>query len=190
MSIEEGMSLAKFCFVPYGTMQGYGGRYLPAVLFGCVPVFWLIDQELHPTVKPFQELPDVDWDSCSLNTTADTIATLHETLDAITPTQVCTCSCPHPGFFVAPAHHSRMCELCVCVCLNVKYYYARVRQQRVQLSSMQACLKNLWPRMLFTTMRGSYIGEDGTRDAWNGMFEVLARRAERWTLPRTAAQVA
>lgn len=35
--------------------------------------------------------------------------------------------------------------------------------------------------MLFTTMYGSYLGEDGRRDAWNGMFESLARRAARWT---------
>ena len=30
-------------------------------------------------------------------------------------------------------------------------------------------------------MYGSYIGEDGTRDAWNGIWEVLARRAASWT---------
>ena len=46
---------------------------------------------------------------------------------------------------------------------------------------MQGCLATLWPRMLFTSMYSSYIGEDGARDGWNGLFEVLGRRAARWT---------
>lgn len=64
-----------------------GGRYVPAVLFGCVPVFWQLDEH-HQTQKPFQELPDVDWDACSLNVTAATMPQLHATLSAVPSEQV------------------------------------------------------------------------------------------------------
>jgi len=35
--------------------------------------------------------------------------------------------------------------------------------------------------MLYTSWQGSYLGEDGKRDAWNGVMEVLARRLAKLT---------
>lgn len=35
------MLASKFCYAPYGGTTGYSGRYLNALLFGCVPVFWV-----------------------------------------------------------------------------------------------------------------------------------------------------
>ena len=89
VTMEIGMRQAKFCFVPYGTSHGYGARYLPAVLFGCVPVFWQPNDKYF-TLKPFASLPDVNWTQCSLTTDANHIERLHEELAAVTEAQVCT----------------------------------------------------------------------------------------------------
>lgn len=38
---SEEMLAAKFCYAPYGHSTGSSGRYLNALLYGCVPVFWV-----------------------------------------------------------------------------------------------------------------------------------------------------
>ena len=81
LGIEKGMSSSQFCFVPYGTVGGYGGRYLPATLFGCIPVIWQVNKKLR-TALPFEELPDVDWSQCSITTQENDIADLDKRLDS------------------------------------------------------------------------------------------------------------
>ena len=103
---QDGMSQCTFCMVPFGTWGGSGGRYVSATLFGCIPVF------LHPDVadneaitltdtghahtpqpklsRPFEELPDIHWDECSLSFPVSKVHSLVETLDAMPPQKVRT----------------------------------------------------------------------------------------------------
>jgi len=86
------VSQCRFCAVPFGTWGGYGGRYVAATLFGCVPVF------LHPPAQsgarssplspPFEELPGVDWEACSLRASVDEVDALAETLEAVPDAKV------------------------------------------------------------------------------------------------------
>ena len=57
----EGMSSSDFCFVPLGQSDGDSDRYLPALLYGCVPVFASGKAE----AKPFEEV--IRWEDFSLD---------------------------------------------------------------------------------------------------------------------------
>ena len=48
------MRNATFCGIPSGTQGGWGGRYVPSVLYGCVPVL-LKDNTTHVLSE------DIDW---------------------------------------------------------------------------------------------------------------------------------
>ena len=52
------MAESSFCFSPLGTSQGDSDRYLPAVLYGCIPVF------VGEDVPPFAEV--IDWERASV----------------------------------------------------------------------------------------------------------------------------
>ena len=100
-----------------------GARYLLAVLFGCVPVFWQLGEQ-HPTQRPVRELPDVDWDACSLNVTAASMPTLHQTLSQVAPAQVCS-----PGGCVqAPLQH-----------VMTRPAYARVHAPPPVVTDLRTC---------------------------------------------------
>jgi len=85
--LNRGASNSVFCFVPYGQSGGYGGRYVSAVLFGCIPVFFEHSDTCART-WPLAGLPDFDLQSCSLKTTPAGILTLHERLAAIPPQDI------------------------------------------------------------------------------------------------------
>jgi len=54
------MSRSDFCFVPLGQSDGDSDRYLPALLYGCVPVFTAATE-----AKPFDEV--LNWKHVSLS---------------------------------------------------------------------------------------------------------------------------
>eukprot|EP00899_Mesostigma_viride_P009494 jgi/Mesvir1/18546/Mv17064-RA.1 len=45
-----------------------------------------------------------------------------------------------------------------------------------RLSQMRTALKEVWPRFLYTSIYGTYLGEDGSRDAFDALMVVMARR--------------
>ena len=53
------MTRSDFCYAPSGQSEGDSDRYLPALLYGCVPVFAWSDEE-----GPYSDL--IDWDQISI----------------------------------------------------------------------------------------------------------------------------
>ena len=49
-----------------------------------------------------------------------------------------------------------------------------------QVGKMRAALKEVWPRLLWTTLydkaHGPYLGEDGSQDAFHTIMQILAAR--------------
>ena len=52
------------------------------------------------------------------------------------------------------------------------------RVTRADLRRMRHEMRKVWPRLLYTSFFGSYLGEDGTNDAFESFMTVL-----RWRLP-------
>lgn len=86
-TFAEDMSNSTFCYCPLGHDAGDTDRYIPAILFGCIPVM-LTTSVKHgrpvPMAMPFEEHPDIDWSSFSVQVPLEELATLHETLAALT----------------------------------------------------------------------------------------------------------
>ena len=60
----KAMASSDFCFSPLGQTQGDSDRYLPAVLYGCIPVFPLPGEAL-----PFEDV--LDWNETAVRLTAE-----------------------------------------------------------------------------------------------------------------------
>ena len=60
-SMQQAMSTARFCYSPKGWDMGDSDRYLPSVLYGCVPV---MSDKLE--AMPLHEHPDVAWADAAL----------------------------------------------------------------------------------------------------------------------------
>ena len=143
------MSSSVFCYVPLGrTDPGYTGRFLHAIMFGCIPVFW---QPRAERSRALEELPEMRWDAASLTVRAKDIATLHETLAAVPADKIKV--------------RSRDCR-----CLN------RVHADRGRAQAMQAQLGRMWTRMLWSSVFGEYLQEGSSEDAWDGVMRVLQHR--------------
>mmetsp|Transcript_12889 Transcript_12889/g.42865 ORF Transcript_12889/g.42865 Transcript_12889/m.42865 type:complete len:134 (-) Transcript_12889:114-515(-) len=74
------MADSEFCLSPLGTNEGDSDRFLPALLYGCIPVFSLADE-----ARPFEEV--VPWDSCSLRVHETDLPRLHTILANISRAQ-------------------------------------------------------------------------------------------------------
>ena len=59
-----------------------------------------------------------------------------------------------------------------------------------QVGKMRAALKEVWPRLLWTTLynkaHGPYLGEDGSRDAFHTIMQILAARVPHGFRPAPA----
>eukprot|EP00899_Mesostigma_viride_P000472 jgi/Mesvir1/10425/Mv12689-RA.1 len=124
------MLRATFCYVPLGKFGGDPDRYLPAILFGCIPVMAGSRQDA-PMVEPLEEHPALDWRKFSVHVTVEEIPQLESILRSYTPRQ---------------------------------------------LDAMRSELARVWPRFLYTSLHGSYLGEDGSRDAVDALMAILRRR--------------
>ena len=71
------MPTSRFCGSPPGWSGGDSDRYLPALVFGCIPVFFLDDE-----VLPFEEV--INWDDVALRLTRKQIPSLGRILNAVT----------------------------------------------------------------------------------------------------------
>ena len=77
-SMPEAMSTARFCYSPKGWDMGDSDRYLPAVLYGCVPV---MSDKLE--AMPLHEHPDVDWNGAALAIEKDQLPRLSELIHQV-----------------------------------------------------------------------------------------------------------
>ena len=79
--MARGMASSDFCLSPLGQNEGDSDRYLPAILYGCIPVFLCPGEE-----PPFSEV--LPWRNISLRLGPDDIAQLPRILSRIGPVQV------------------------------------------------------------------------------------------------------
>ena len=79
--MARGMASSDFCLSPLGQNEGDSDRYLPAILYGCIPVFLCPGEE-----PPFSEV--LPWRNISLRLGPDDAAQLPRILSRIGPAQV------------------------------------------------------------------------------------------------------
>jgi hypothetical protein len=77
------MRQSDFCFSPPGQNDGCSDRYLPAILYGCVPVFVGTRHEEGPFGEEL-----VPWENISLQVAPKDLPLLHERLAAVSPQQL------------------------------------------------------------------------------------------------------
>lgn len=81
--LPEQMAESDFCGSPPGQNGGDSDRYLPAVLYGCIPVFFTVGEG-----RPFEEV--LPWDEISLTVTPDQIPRLHSSLASLNQSTIIT----------------------------------------------------------------------------------------------------
>jgi len=162
----EEMSDSEFCFSPLGQSEGDTDRYIPAIMFGCIPVM-LTDTRYGPATRrgaapetlmamPMEEHPELDWSRFSVQVSLYDLSRLPLILSAISP------------------------------------------KKRLEMRKAMAAI---WPRFLWTQMhgrddllcewsggkevcnangalRGSYLGEDGSADAFESLVDILRLRVD------------
>ena len=74
------MSSSDFCYSPLGQLDGDSDRYLPAILYGCVPIFVSRDRTQVES-GPYAEA--IAWREVALHVTREELTTLHDRLQAI-----------------------------------------------------------------------------------------------------------
>ena len=82
--MARGMASSDFCLSPLGQNDGDSDRYLPAILYGCIPIFLSPGEE-----PPFSEVPHlIPWRNISLRLGTEDAAQLPRILARIGPAQV------------------------------------------------------------------------------------------------------
>jgi hypothetical protein len=74
--LPRAMASSDFCLSPLGQMDGDSDRYLPAMLYGCVPVFTCDDE-----ARPFDEV--IDWEAFSIRLPRRASAAAHSAEDPV-----------------------------------------------------------------------------------------------------------
>ena len=78
--MPQQMATSDFCFNPNGANEGDSDRYLPAMLYGCIPVFVTGD------VPPFADV--VSWEHVALSVELRHVPRLHELIGNLSHAQV------------------------------------------------------------------------------------------------------
>ena len=78
--MPQQMATSDFCFSPNGANEGDSDRYLPAMLYGCIPVFVTGD------VPPFADV--VSWEHVALSVELRHVPRLHELIGNLSHAQV------------------------------------------------------------------------------------------------------
>ena len=85
---EEEMADARFCYSPLGQVEGDTDRYVPSILFGCIPVMLLstvYGGGKVPMALPLQEHPELRWEEFAVGVHLDEVSRLPDILAAIRP---------------------------------------------------------------------------------------------------------
>jgi len=148
------MLQADFCGSPPGWNGGDSDRYLPAILLGCIPVFFSKRE-----FRPFEEI--LDWDQFSLRVSKHEIPKLHEIIGNISSAKVVKMRRAMAQAWerllfssYTPSHES----------------LGNLRDFGFS-PGMNAKLPNIT----------SYLGEDGRHDAFEGVMAVLRDRVRAWS---------
>jgi Exostosin family len=86
MDAATGMSTSTFCWAPFGQIGGYTGRYIHAVLLGCIPV-WFVP-EGYGRALPFETTLGDAWAAASVTVHERDVHRLPEILSAFSAAQI------------------------------------------------------------------------------------------------------
>ena len=149
--LARAMSLSEFCYSPPGQHHGDSDRYLPSILFGCIPVFVKDGEE-----GPFEEL--IPWGRVSLMLGLRDVPRLHE--------HIANCS---------PARRLSMRRSMASVWPRL--LWARHAGRRggggARSAARGAGAAPTWGP-------SSYLGESGEGDAFETLIDVLRMRLRAW----------
>ncbi|KAG8463354.1 hypothetical protein KFE25_004865 [Diacronema lutheri] len=149
-NLAREMAAADFCGSPPGWDFGDSDRYLPAVLLGCIPVFFSRHE-----YRPLEEV--IAWDEVSLRVSVEDVERLDEILAAVPAARVV-----------------RMRRAMAAVWERLLYSSYAPSFETLGNDFHEF---NFGPRRPNVT---SYLGEDGSRDAFAGIMDVLRARVQAW----------
>eukprot|EP01023_Acetabularia_acetabulum_P006404 TRINITY_DN12671_c0_g3_i3.p2 TRINITY_DN12671_c0_g3~~TRINITY_DN12671_c0_g3_i3.p2 ORF type:complete len:263 (+),score=34.24 TRINITY_DN12671_c0_g3_i3:1391-2179(+) len=87
VALASSMANSVFCYVPYGTRGGDARRYMGAVIFGCLPV-WFSFSDAVRQAMPFEEFKDMGWLQASVFVSRHNMSSLHQALHSFNSTQL------------------------------------------------------------------------------------------------------
>ena len=172
LGMVEMMKTSRFCFSPRGWDQGDSDRYLPSILYGCIPVF--VDKL---EAMPLQELEDMKWNESALFVEVRDVVRLRD----------------HIKEYISPNTEQRMRDAADSIWRRLLYtsmifgqgplndsLCQLSKRGRISISQMKSQLQyfgfNITPTSLCA--RRNYLGESSQTDAIHGLMQVLARRLE------------
>uniref|UniRef100_A0A7S0J291 Exostosin GT47 domain-containing protein n=1 Tax=Calcidiscus leptoporus TaxID=127549 RepID=A0A7S0J291_9EUKA len=148
------MKSARYCYVPKGWDMGDSDRYLPALLYGCVPV---MADPLE--AMPLVEHPEMDWEHAALYVQRSALKGVVGALSALPPSTdrrlVAKGATMWPRLLHTTLHFSSSSW-------ENKECKRQARARGINVSA--------------TTLCSSYLGEDGSTDTYHTLMEILKRR--------------
>ena len=190
-SIPTAMLRSRFCFSPRGWDQGDSDRYLPAIMYGCVPV---MSDRLEG--MPLDELPEMKWGEAALAIEREAITSAIDFVKSIPPaheahmrnvTSPMLARLLYTTFEFSQLPSRAMgCVGCAkdrSDCRNMRFPFTGNLQKRLpplahelKIDVSAGVAKKLCGK---TSYFDDDSAEDGSRDAFHGVMEVLRLRMER-----------
>ncbi|KAL1520662.1 hypothetical protein AB1Y20_022234 [Prymnesium parvum] len=187
LDMSRALSSADFCYSPLGWDNGDSDRYLPAVLHGCIPV---MSDPLE--AMPLEELPDLHWPDFTLAASRLALPRLSQLLRAVPRARVHRMRAhllrAWPRLLYTTVHFSSLPTRGT-DCAGCSPYWpqcstdrqpaaARALEDYCAPPAPAPCVPNARLTCAAVCSRNSYFGEDGSRDALEGLMEVLRRRLD------------
>ena len=190
-SIPIAMSRGRFCFSPRGWDQGDSDRYLPALLYGCIPIMSDRFEGM-----PLDELPEMAWSDVALALDKDQLPHAVQILRALPS-----------GLEKAMRNaSSQMIPRMLYTSFEFSSLPTRVvncngcSRSRTDCHGMRGSLRDSVVRKMAPLAhelkidygddlsrhvcgQTSYFGEDGSHDAFQGVMDILRRRLRRPPAP-------
>ena len=152
----RGMRSSDFCLSPLGQSDGDSDRYLPALLYGCVPVFSSARE-----ARPFEEILPWDRFSLTLSNGARDVALLHLVLRNISDSQL----------------HAMRTAMSV-AWQRVLWTSVHVERGRARTHARLDASKDLQRSNIAQASSFSYLGEPPYQDAFSALMKVFRHRLQ------------
>ena len=181
-SIPHSMLRSRFCFSPRGWDQGDSDRYLPALLYGCIPV---MSDRLE--AMPLDELPEMVWNATAFALERDRVASALELLRTVDGEEEALMRnrtlAMVPRMLYSSFEFSNLPSRTV-GCVGCAPHRTDCSSAKIGVTP-STLIRKLAPLAAALHIdlqrepvcgRTSYFGEDGSRDAFEGLMEVLRLR--------------